>query len=418
MSGALALAPHARWRRSLASLAVRDYRHYFGGQLVSITGNWMQTVGEMWLLVQLTHSGVAVGSAAALQFVPILLFGVYGGVLVDRFDRRRVLVATQFALMVPALALGVATATGHVTVAVVYCCIVIRGAVIAIDNPARQAFVFELVGRDRIVNAVSLNSVTVHTARVLGPAVAGALIASIGIASCFLANACTYVVMVVVLATIGRPVAAGTDRPDHRHGKVREIVRDVRNHRELRVPLTMLAVVGTLTLNFQVLLPLLASRTWHGGASTFAELTAALGAGSVAGAIGSAGRHKVSSAVVVGASALFGLAEIAAALAPTLWSQAAAFAVVGAASVTFSSGINAWLQLAAHPSVRGRVMAVYSVVLLGSTPIGAPLIGLAAQMAGPRVAMGVGAVAALGAAAYGHSHWTRRPHVPQETGAA
>ena len=189
-------------RKTLASLAIRNYRRYFAGQLVSISGNWMQNVAAMWLIVELTGSGVSVGLIAALQFLPILLFGAWGGVLVDRLPRRRVLLVTQALLAVPALALFALTVTGAVTPAWVYGLVFAQGVVSAIDMPARQSFVFELVGPDRVVNAVALNSAVVHTARILGPALAGVLIAVAGVALCFLVNALSFVAMLVALRRI------------------------------------------------------------------------------------------------------------------------------------------------------------------------------------------------------------------------
>jgi len=394
VSGAAAL------NRTFASLSVPNYRRYFGGQIVSITGNWMQTVAEMWLVVQLTGSGVSVGFTAALQFLPILLFGAFGGLLADRMSKRRLLMITQVLSALPALALWGLVTSGSVEIWMVYALVLARGAVTAVDNPARQSFVVEMVGAERVVNAVSLNSVIVHTARILGPAAAGVVIALFGVGPCFAVNAASFAVMFLALRSMD---AAGL-RPSPRaaargRGQLREALRHVRATPGLLIPLAMMAVIGTLSFNFQVLLPLLASFTWDGTASTYALLTAAMGIGSVAGALASGARGRVSPRLLVGSAALFGVFMLLVAAAPSVRLQLAALIPLGAVSVTFAAGVNSAMQLAVEPVLRGRVMALYSVVFLGSTPIGAPLVGWIAEVAGPRASLVVGAVAALAAAA-------------------
>ena len=401
----------AALRRSVDSLHVANYRRYFAGQLISITGNWMQMVAEMWLIVRLTDSGLAVGVTAALQFLPILLLGAYGGVIADRVDKRRLLMVTQTLMMVPAVTLWALTASGHVTVLIVYGCVLLRGSILALDNPTRQAFVAELVGPERVVNAVSLNSVIVHTSRIIGPALAGTMIALVGVAPCFLANACSFLAMLVVLHRVD-PAALFSSPPVARAaGQVRAAFAEVVRRPELRIPLVMMAVVGTLSFNFQILLPLLARFTWHGTAATYALMTAAMGVGSVAGALTAGARGRVSAELLTGSAALFGLAELGVAAAPTLAVQSLALVPLGAASVTFAAGINSSLQLAAGPEWRGRVMALYSVVFLGSTPIGAPLVGWLAEIGGPRVGLLVGASAALAAAVYGQIAFGQRAYL-------
>jgi MFS family permease len=387
--------------RTFASLSVPNYRRYFGGQVVSITGNWMQIVAEMWLVVQLTGSGVSVGFTAALQFLPILLFGAWGGLLADRMSKRRLLMITQMLSALPALVLWGLVTSGSVEIWMVYALVLARGAVTAVDNPARQSFVVEMVGAERVVNAVSLNSVIVHTARILGPAAAGVVIALLGVGPCFAVNAASFAVMLVAL----RSMDAGALRPAPRaagrgRGQLREGLRHVRSTPGLLIPLAMMAVIGTLSFNFQVLLPLLASFTWHGTASTYALLTAAMGIGSVSGALASGARGHVSPRLLVGSAALFGVFMLLVAAAPSVRLQLAALIPLGAVSVTFAAGVNSAMQLAVEPALRGRVMALYSVVFLGSTPIGAPLVGWIAEVAGPRTSLVVGAAAALGAAAW------------------
>jgi MFS family permease len=403
----------AALRRSTLSLEIPNYRRWFAGQIVSISGNWMQTVAEMWLVVHLTGSGVAVGVTAALQFVPILLVGALGGVLADRCDKRRLLMLTQALMAVPALTLFALTATGATQLWMVYALVFVRGIVLAVDNPLRQSFVMEVVGTDRVVNAVSLNSVIVHTGRILGPAIAGAVIALAGLSLCFALNAASFGAMLIAVAGMDRDALLPSPRAGRARGQVREAVREVASRPALFGPLAMMAVIGTLSFNFQVLLPLFAKFTWHGTASTYALLTTAMGIGSVCGALAAGARNRVTPRLLAGSALLLGAAELAAAAAPTLLAQALVLAPLGAASVTFAAGVNSSLQLAADGPSRGRVMSLYSVVFLGSTPIGAPLVGWLAQEYGPRAGLVLGALAALGTG--GAAAWWLRERMRSHT---
>ena len=384
-------------RRTLDSLTVPNYRRYFTGQVISLSGNWMQTVAETWLVVRLTGSGVAVGLTAGLQFLPILLLGALGGVFVDRYDKRRLLMLTQTLMALPALTLWILTASGRVELWMVFALVLVRGTINAVDNPARQTFVMELVGPEKVVNAVSLNSVIVHTARIAGPMVAGALIAVLGVGPCFLFNALSFAAMLVALRGMDTGALLTPERAPRRSGQVRAAIREVAGRPDLRIPLLMMVVIGTLAFNFQVLLPLFARFTWHGTATTYALLMASMGVGSIAGALVAGHRGRVSAHLLVTSAALFGTAQLAAAAAPTEWAQMLVLIPLGAASVTFAAGVNSSLQLAAG-ELRGRVMALYSVVFLGSTPIGAPLIGAIAGSAGPRFGLLIGGSAALATA--------------------
>ena len=398
----------AGFERTFASLSVPNYRRYFGGQVVSLSGNWMQTVAEMWLMVQLTGSGVSVGLTAALQFVPIMLFGAWGGLLADRVPKRTLLTVTQSLMALPALTMWLLTVNGSIQVWMVYLLVLARGSVNAIDNPARQSFVVEMVGADRVVNAVALNSVIVHTARILGPAAAGGVIALIGVGPCFLVNALSFGAMLVALRSMDPALLHTPPRaPRRAPGQLRMALAYVRRTPELLIPLAMMAVVGTLSYNFQVLLPLLAHSTWHGTAATYTALAVAMGLGSVMGALAAGARGRVGPRLLIAASAAFAVAELLAAAAPTLALQVAALVPLGAITVTFAAGINSSLQLAVEPTMRGRVMALYSVVFLGSTPIGAPLVGWIAEVAGPRAGLLLGAAAALAAAIGGATAFAR-----------
>jgi MFS family permease len=407
----------AALRRSVSSLSVPNYRRYFAGQVVSISGNWMQIVAEMWLVVNLTGSGLAVGVTAGLQFLPILLLGAWGGVLADRFAKRRVLMITQPLMALPALALWGLTTAGTVEPWMVYALVLARGTVNAFDNPARQSFVIELVGPERVVNAVSLNSVIVHSARIIGPATAGAVIALVGVGTCFALNALSFAAMLVALRAMDVG-ALHTPVPHERaRGELRAALRYVHASPALWIPLGMMVLVGTLSFNFQVLLPLLASQTWSGTAATYALLTGAMAVGSVAGALATGARGRVSPRILVVAATGFGALELVAAAAPSLALQVLALIPLGAMTVTFAAGVNSTMQLAVNPAMRGRVMALYSVVFLGSTPIGAPLVGWLAEIAGPRAGMALGGGAALVAAALAMVAY-RGKRLPSDAGVA
>ena len=385
-------------RRTFSSLEVPNYRRWFAGQVISVSGNWMQTVGEMWLIVQLTGSGVAVGLTAALQFLPILILGAWGGLLADRMPKRRLIIYTQAAMAVPALAMWLLTLTGHVEAWMVFGLVLARGLITAVDNPARQSFVSEIVGSGRVVNAVALNSLVIHCSRIIGPAVAGSVIAFVDLSVCFLLNALTFLAMIVALRRMD-PALLDTPRPAPRTpGELRSALRYVLRTPELIIPLGMMAVVGTLSFNFQVLMPLLAHLTWSGDATTYAALTTAMGIGSVGGSLAAGARGRVSPRLLIAASAGFGVLLLVVAAAPTLPLQLAALVPLGALSVTFAAGVNSSIQLAVDPAMRGRVMAIYSMVFLGSTPIGALLVGWLAEVSGPRAGLALGAAAALVAA--------------------
>lgn len=401
----------AALRRSFGSLSVPNYRRYFGGQLASLSGNWMQTVAELWLIVSITGSGVAVGFATALQFWGILLLGAWGGALADRLDKRRLLIGTQVAMALPALGLLALAATDAVTPALVYALIAVRGAVLAVDNPTRQSFVIEMVGPERVVNAVSLNSLIIHSARVIGPAIAGVAIALWGVEPVFALNVLSFGVMIAALARMRpaelRPAPARSERSG-----VGAALRYVAGTPELRVPLALMAVVGTLGLNFHVTLPLLARFTFDGDVSAYSALLVAMAAGSIVGALAIAARGRTDPGLVAGAALAFGLTALLAAAAPTLELELAALALLGAAAVTFVAAINSGLQLAAEPAMRGRVMALFSVVFLGSTPIGGPLAGWLAEATTPRATLLLAAAAGLAAAAAGHLAIRRRERTP------
>ena len=292
--------------RTFSSLRIRNYRLYFLGQIVSLSGTWMQSVGQVWLVLKLTGSGVDLGLVVALQFLPVLLGGSWGGVIADRVDKRKLLIVTQTVSGLFALALGVLTVTNVVTLWMVYGLALGLGCVTLVDMPARQSFVMEMVGRKDLANAVSLNSVVVNAARVVGPALAGLLIATVGIGICFLLNAVSYVAVVVALV---RMRAAELDRGapiPRKKGQLREGFRYVWSKPDLRVPLLLMAVVGTIAYNFSVTFPLIVHRVFHGGAGVYGVLFAVMGTGAVAGGLVVAAKARATrellAAATVGAS--------------------------------------------------------------------------------------------------------------------
>jgi MFS family permease len=396
-------------RRSFDSLSVPNYRRYFAGQIVSLSGNWMQMVAEVWLVLSLTGSGVAVGMTTALQFLPILLFGAWGGVLADRFAKRRLLILTQALMAAPALALLAISASGVVAPWMVMALVFVRGTVNAVDNPTRQSFAIEMVGPDRVVNAVSLNSVLVHSARLVGPAVAGILIATVGVGPCFALNALSFAAMIVALWGMDPAQLRAAPPAGREPGAVREGLRYVLRTPELAVPLGLMALVGTLGLNFQVILPLLARFSFDGGPSAYAALVSAMGVGSVIGAIATGAHGRTDARLIAGAALAFGAFALLAAAMPSLALEIPVLALLGASAVTFAAAINSSLQLAVEPRMRGRVMALYSVVFLGSTPIGGPLVGWLSEAYDPRAALLLAASAGLSAAWAGHVALARLP---------
>jgi MFS family permease len=380
---------------TFVSLRVRNYRIYFIGQVVSVSGSWMQRVAQSWLVLHLTGSGLALGLVSALQFLPMLLFGVWGGVLADRVDKRRLLVVTQALMGLLALALGVVALRGVVQIWMVYLLALLLGLVTVADNPARQSFVMEMVGRSQVTNAVSLNSVVFTSSRVVGPALAGILITLVGTGWCFVVNAVSFGAVMVALLAMDPSQLQRRKGTGRQRGQLREGLRFVWSRPDVRVPLAVLGVVGTLALNWTVILPLLASGTFHGGAGTYGLLFSTLGLGSVAGALLTAGRPEPTARLLIVSLALFGTLMLAAAAAPTLPLEVAALVATGMAALAFQTTANSLLQLRSEPALRGRVMAMYSVVFIGTTPIGAPIVGWIAQEFGPRAAMGLGAVAVL-----------------------
>ena len=382
-------------RRMFSSLRVRNYRLYFAGQLVSLSGTWMQSVAQAWLVLDLTGSGTALGLVLALQFLPVLIFGPLGGVLADRFDKRRLLLVTQVAAALLATTLGLLVLFHLVRLWMVYALASALGFVNLVDNPTRQTFLGEMVGLDDLTNAVSLNSVLVNLARVIGPALAGGLIVTVGIAPCFLINAASYLAAIAALAAMRVEHLQRLPLQPRRRGQLRAGLRYVRSTPALLIPLLMMAVVGTLAYEFQVILPLLARFTFGGDAGTYGAMTALMGGGAVVGGLLTAAAGRRAPTALARMAVLFGTVQMGVAVAPTLEIALAALVLLGAASISFLALGNATLQLASAPEMRGRVMALWAVAFLGSTPLGGPAIGWIGEHIGPRYGLGLGGVATL-----------------------
>ena len=386
--------------RTFDSLRVRNYRMFFAAQIANWSGTWVQWVAQGWLVLRITQSGFVLGLVTALSWSPILLFGPWAGVVVDRFEKRRILLFTNVASGLGALVLGIATITGTVTLWMVVVVALLLGLITALDNPSRQTFTLEMVGRDRLTNAVSLNTATFTIARVMGPAIAGFLITTVGIGQCFLLNALSFIPITIVLSRMKRDELNSAGPVERRPGQIREGLRYVASQPLLRGLLTIMAIVGTLQYNFQLILPLLAKETFSGNAATLGLLGATLGVGMLIGSLTNAALGRPVRSVLLAAGLLLGTFTVLAAASPTLWLAAILMIPLGAASMSFLATINSTLQLSSTDEMRGRVMALYFVLFLGSTPIGAPLLGWIAEAFTPRAALAVGGVATLGACAY------------------
>lgn len=383
---------------TFSSLGIRNYRVYFVGQSVSLVGTWMQRVAQAWLVLELTESGTAVGAVTALQFLPILLFAPLGGLFADRLDKRRILYATQSLAALSALALGVVVLVGVVSLWMVFVSALALGVAAAFETPARQTFVQEMVGREHLTNAVSLNSTLVNAARIIGPAVAGLLIVGVGIAWCFLVNGLSYLALVIALRLMNTSELRPAEVPPRTPHQLLEGFRYVINTPAVRTPLILLAVAGLFTYEYAVVLPLFARFTFGGDARTFAWMSSAMGVGAVLGGLLAATRANRPPAALARTGIVFGILQLGVSQAPNFPLALLSLAVVGAASVTFIALGNATLQLTATPTMRGRVMGLYVVAFLGTTPVGAPLMGWVGEHLGPRYALAGGGLAVLVAA--------------------
>ncbi|WP_079249606.1 MFS transporter [Streptomyces sp. IMTB 2501] len=409
---------------ALGTLTVRPFRRYLLGQLTSNIGTWMQRAAQDLLVLHLTgNSGSAVGIVTALQFLPQTLFGLTGGVLADRFPKRRLLLITQSGMAVQSLLLGLLTVTGAVNLWSVYALALALGTATAVDSPARNAMISELVSRDRVPAAVSLNSAQFNVARILGPAAAGLTVAALGTGTVFLINALSYLAVLYGLITVPAGRASEHNRAQRGGPWLTEAFRHITATPELLLPIALIAVVGTFGFNFQVTISLVAIKVFHSGTAAFGYLSAAYAAGSLVGAILAAhGGQPPTVRRLVTATAVFGVLEAALGLMPGYGTFMALLIPSGYAAVTVTTTANALIQLHAGPHLRARVLSVYFLVLLGGTPVGAPLVGLVSDAFGTRASLFLeGLLSALSAVAV--SAWVtvrsrRRARIDSLTGRA
>jgi MFS family permease len=393
------------WPRGLEALSQRNFRLFWTGQLVSLVGTWMQTVAQGWLLLQLTNSPVALGLAAAFQFAPVLVFGLFGGVLADMLPKRPTLIATQVAEMGLAFALGILVATGTVQVWHVYLLAILLGVVSAVDMPVRQSFVVEMVGRRYVGNAVALNSAVFNASRIVGPAIAGVVIGTVGIATCFLLNGASFGAVIVGLLMMRNAELVSSPRMELERTwqgvvvRLREGLSYVRNTPVILLAIGVLGAVSTFGMNFNVLIPVLARDVLHGDAATFGFLMAASGVGSLASAAMIAVGQRPTPRLLLTGAAVFGVALIALGLSRSFLVSALLMVVLGWGVIAIAATTNTLIQLTVPDVLRGRVMSVYTTVFAGSTPLGGLFAGVVAASAGVQVALiSGGAISALVAA--------------------
>jgi MFS family permease len=382
-------------RQMASSLRQYNYRLYFSGQLVSVAGTWMQTVAQSFLVLTLTHSGTQLGLVTAVRFLPMFLFGPLGGLIADRMPKLRVMYITQSLQGLLAGAFAVLVGTHSIEMWMVYLLALLLGCVNVFDNPTRQSFISEMVSPADLRNAVTLNSVSVNMARIFGAALGGVIAAELGLALCFACNALSFVAVLISLAAMRKSELFPAKRLERKKRQVREGLSYVRSTPELIVPLVMIAVIGTLAWEFPVTLPLMARNIFHGGPGAYGVMGSVMGIGAVAGGLVAVARPRPRTRALCLAAIGWGIAILAASAAPNLPLELAALVFVGYGSITFNSFAKTTLQLAAAPSMRGRVMALWAVAWLGSTPIGGPIVGWVGQHLGARYGLVIGGAAAL-----------------------
>lgn len=394
----------AWFRGTFRSLRRYNYRVWAAGSWVSNVGTWMQRIAQDWLvLTQLTpHSGAAVGVVMSLQFGPPIVLMPLAGMVADRFDRRKLLLVTQSAMAVTALGLGLLVVSGLVTLWQVYLFAGLMGCISAFDSPVRQTFTAELVGDEDLPNAVALNSTLFNSAQLVGPAMAGVLIAAMGTGWMFVINGLSFIAVLVSLTRMRVSELRQLPRAAPKGAGMVDGLRYIRHQPDLVVALTMLFLVGTYGLNFPIFVSTMSVTAFHGGPHLYGVLSSAMAVGSVIGALRSAGREQPRLVLLAASALAFGVAGTLGALMPSVWSFGLALVALGAAAQTFTTSTNSLVQLRTHPSMRGRVMAVYMAIFLGCTPLGAPVVGWVADVFGPRAALALGAASGFVAAAFAY----------------
>ncbi|MGZ4590524.1 MAG: MFS transporter [Actinomycetes bacterium] len=381
------------------SLRNRNYRLYATGAVVSNVGTWMQRIAQDWLVLQLTHnSGVALGVTTGLQFLPMLLLAPFAGTLADRYSKRHVLIVTQASMAVLGAVLGLLDVTGVVQVGQVYVLALLLGVAAAVDAPARQSFVIEMVGRDDLPNAVGLNSASFNLGRVIGPALAGLLIVAVGTGPVFLINAASFGAVIFALKRMRVSELSPVPHAERGPGQVLDGIRYVRARPDLLMVMVIVFFVGTFGLNFQMTSALMATEVFHKGAGEYGLLGSILAIGSLSGALLAARRGRPRLRLIVVAAVAFGVVEVAAGLMPSYVTFVALLIPLGLCQMTLLNSANATMQLGVDPVMRGRVMALYMAVLMGGTPIGAPLVGALAETFGARWSLIAGGLISAAAA--------------------
>jgi MFS family permease len=402
-------------RTTFASFKSRNFRLFFVGQGISQIGNWLTLVAQALLVLKLTNNGIVLGGLAAAQFGPVLILGPFAGLMADRSDKRKLLLIVQVIAMAQSFTLAALAFSGHPAVWAIYAVALVGGVTVAFDNPARRAFVVEMVPVDDVNNAVSLNSALMTASRVIGPALAGLLITTVGFGWAFLGDGVSYVAVIAGLWMM-RPAELRPSTPTVRgKGQVREGLRYARSVRELWVPLAMMAVVGTFSYNFQTVFPLFATRDLHGTGTTYTLLFSVVSVGALAGALAAAHRKSIGVRTVSLSALAYGASMAVMAVVPNTATAFVAGVLVGLASISFLTSSTAIVQIEAAPDMRGRVLALQAMLFLGSTPIGGPIVGFVAQQWGARYSIGLGAIAAAGAGAWGL--WKARTARPDITAA-
>lgn len=384
---------------TFSSLKIRNYRMFYIGQAISTSGTWMQGIAQAWLVLKLTNSGTQLGLVTALQFLPILLFGAYGGLVADRFSKRKILLITQSLFAILAILLGILVFTSLIKIWMVYVFALLFGIVNAIDNPVRRSFVIEMVGKRNIRNAVTLYTSLVNLTRIIGPAIAGILIATTGLALCFILNGISYLAVIVMLFMMNTSELRISKPVKYKKGQIKkQIIQGIQyaiSKPLIFSTLIIISIIGTLTYEFQVSLPLIAQKTFNGDARTFAALTASIGMGAVIGGLITASWKKRSDYSFSYAALFFGTAVILASIMPNLTLIMISLVIVGIFSSYFVSLGNHILQSESNSNMRGRVMSFWSMALVGSTAIGGPIIGIVGEYAGPRWCLMLGGIAAI-----------------------
>jgi MFS family permease len=388
--------PATTGRSTFGSLRNRNYRLFATGQVISNTGSWMQRVAQDWLVLDLTHnSGSALGITTGLQFLPLLLFSLWGGMIADRYPKRRILMATQAAAGVLAVILGLLALTHAVAIWHVYALAFALGLVTVVDNPTRQAFAAEMVGRRGMPNAIALNSAVFNLARIAGPAVAGLVISAAGTPAAFLINAVSYGAVLISLKLMRQSELHVAERLPRAKGQLREAMSYVKDRPRLWMPMVLVFFVSTFGMNFQVTNALMSRGVFHTGAGAFGLASAVFAAGALGGALLAARRGRPTMALLLATSLAFGVLEVINALMPDFWSFLVVLVPTGLALLSFTTAANSATQLGTTADMRGRVMGLYLLLFLGGTPLGSPLAGWIAETFGPRMSMIAGGLVSV-----------------------